>query len=170
MLDSGCAIKRFASFDNLCRAFDAPSRERCTGERFPATTPLQALALLNGPAFVESARVLAQRLITEGEDDASRLDLLYRKTLNRSPRAEEKARLNDLLASQREHFTANPEDAAKLAAACPDTTFILQHAGMLTETTKAAWTEWREAMATLAAQPNVVTKLSAFGTFIRATD
>ncbi len=97
--------------------FDAPSRERCIGERFPATTPLQALALLNGPAFVESARVLAQRLITEGEDDASRLEILYRKVLNRSPRTEEMAKLNDLLTSQREHFSAKPEDAAKLAGA-----------------------------------------------------
>ena len=64
-------------------------------------------------------------------------------------------------------FPKQMKGAARLAAACPDTTFILQHAGMLTETTKAAWTEWREALATLAALPNVVTKLSAFGTFVQ---
>ena len=67
-------------------------------------------------------------------------------------------------------FPKQMKGAARLAAACPDTTFILQHAGMLTETTKAAWTEWREALATLAALPNVVTKLSAFGTFIHRND
>ena len=67
-------------------------------------------------------------------------------------------------------FPKQMKDAAKLAKACPNTTFILQHAGMLTETTKAAWTEWREALTILAAQPNVTTKLSAFGTFIHRND
>ncbi len=97
--------------------FDAPSRERCSGERFPSTTPLQALSLLNGPTYVESARVLAQRLIVEQQDNAARLDALYRKVLSRAPREEEKTTLMELLAKQSEHFAAKPEDAAKLAAA-----------------------------------------------------
>ena len=97
--------------------FDAPSRERCTGERFPSTTPLQALSLLNGPAYVESARVLAQHLIIEQQEDSARLDALYLKVLARAPREEEKATLMELLAKQNEHFTAKPQDAAKLAAA-----------------------------------------------------
>ncbi|MEO1491653.1 MAG: amidohydrolase family protein [Pseudomonadota bacterium] len=67
-------------------------------------------------------------------------------------------------------FPGQMDDAAKLAQSCPDVTFILQHAGMLTETTKAAWTEWRDGMKRLADCENVTTKLSAFGTFIHRND
>lgn len=97
--------------------FDAPSRESCTGERFPSTTPLQALASLNGPVFIESARVMAQSLIIEKQDDAKRLEVLYDIVLSRAPREEENSMLMELLGKQREHFSAKPEAAAKLAAA-----------------------------------------------------
>ena len=67
-------------------------------------------------------------------------------------------------------FAGQMQGAADLAAACPDVTFILQHAGMLEDLSKAGWKEWRAAMKILAGQPNVVTKLSAFGTFIHKND
>ena len=67
-------------------------------------------------------------------------------------------------------FPAQMEDAAALARACPEVTFILQHAGMLVDTTEAGWAEWRGGMKRLADCPNVVTKLSAFGTFIHRND
>lgn len=60
--------------------------------------------------------------------------------------------------------------AAKLAKACPDVTFILQHAGMKENTSKAGHKAWTEGMMRLADCPNVVTKLSAFGTFIHKND
>ena len=100
----------------MMTAFDAPSRESCTGQRMVSVTPLQALGLLNGPTFVESARVLAQRLVSEHDSDADRLAALYQRVLARPPRNTERKMLSDLLASQRKHFTAHPEDAAKLAA------------------------------------------------------
>ena len=96
--------------------FDAPSRETCTGQRMISTTPLQALSLLNGPIFVESARVLAQRLVKGSADDGQRLEQLFQLALARSPRDSEKQALTALLASQREHFAKVPEDAAKLAS------------------------------------------------------
>jgi len=67
-------------------------------------------------------------------------------------------------------FTSQMADAAKLAEACPEVTFILQHAGMLEDTREAGWEAWRAGMHILAKQPNVVTKLSAFGTFIHRND
>jgi predicted TIM-barrel fold metal-dependent hydrolase len=67
-------------------------------------------------------------------------------------------------------FTGQMADAAKLARACPDVTFILQHAGMLEDTSEAGWKAWRDGMRRLAECPNVVSKLSAFGTFIHRND
>ena len=42
--------------------FDAPSREVCTERRSRTNTPLQALATLNDPAFVQPASALASRI------------------------------------------------------------------------------------------------------------
>ena len=67
-------------------------------------------------------------------------------------------------------FPGQMTGAAELAAACPDVTFILQHAGMLEDTTKAGWAAWKTGMTRLAKEPNTVTKLSAFGTFIHKND
>ena len=67
-------------------------------------------------------------------------------------------------------FPDQMADAARLAESCPDVTFILQHAGMLEDTSDAGWKSWRKGMKTLADLPNVVTKLSGFGTFIHRND
>jgi predicted TIM-barrel fold metal-dependent hydrolase len=67
-------------------------------------------------------------------------------------------------------FTSQMTDAAKLARACPEVIFVLQHAGMLEDTSDAGWTAWRDGMRRLAECNNVVTKLSAFGTFIHRND
>ena len=60
--------------------------------------------------------------------------------------------------------------AAELARACPQVPFVLQHAGMLTDTTPAGWATWRDSIAILANEPNVYAKLSGFGTFIHRND
>ena len=67
-------------------------------------------------------------------------------------------------------FAPQMAGAARLASALPRTTFILQHAGMLEDLSDTGRAAWRAGMATLAAQPNVVAKLSAFGTFIHRND
>ena len=50
----------------MMKTLDAPSREFCTVNRSRTNTPLQALLLLQAPQFVEAARYLASRMITEG--------------------------------------------------------------------------------------------------------
>jgi len=67
-------------------------------------------------------------------------------------------------------FTPQMADAADLARACPDVTFVLQHAGMLEDTSPVGRAAWRTAMARLATCPNVVCKLSGLGTFIHRND
>ena len=67
-------------------------------------------------------------------------------------------------------FAGQMAGAAELAAACPDVTFVLQHAGMLEDLSPGGRAEWRAGMERLAARPNVVSKLSAFGTFIHRND
>ncbi|MEJ2436060.1 MAG: amidohydrolase family protein, partial [Pseudolabrys sp.] len=67
-------------------------------------------------------------------------------------------------------FAGQMADAAELATGCSRVTFILQHAGMLEDLSEAGRAQWREGMRGLAAQPNVMCKLSALGTFIHRND
>lgn len=67
-------------------------------------------------------------------------------------------------------FSGQMAGAAQLAQACPEVAFVLQHAGMLEDTSEAGHSSWYTGMAMLAACPNVVSKLSAFGTFIHRND
>ena len=92
--------------------FNAPSRETCTVRRDRTNTPLQALATLNDPQFVEAARHLAQTALKQGGG----LDFMARRLLARPLRPEEtrvvEATLADLLA----HYKAHPSDAGYLLA------------------------------------------------------
>lgn len=67
-------------------------------------------------------------------------------------------------------FASQMEAASDLAAACPDVTFVLQHAGMLEDVTAEGRARWQDEMKRLADQPNVVCKLSGLGTFIHQND
>ena len=67
-------------------------------------------------------------------------------------------------------FAGQMAGAADLVAACPDVTFVLQHAGMLEDMSQEGRAEWRAGMERLAARSNVVSKLSALGTFIHRND
>jgi hypothetical protein len=65
-------------------------------------------------------------------------------------------------------FASQMQHAAELARKFPDTTFVLEHAGMLEDNSPDGWKRWREGMTSLAAQPNVNVKLSGLGTFVHA--
>ena len=54
--------------------FDSPTRETCVVRENRTNTPLQALDLMNDVAYVEAARKLAERMITEAGADAGAAD------------------------------------------------------------------------------------------------
>src|SRR5919197_3157373 len=71
---------------------DAPDRETCVVRRSRTNTPLQALVLMNDPTYVEAARKLAERLLTEaGPAPEERITLAFRLTTARKPSAAELA-------------------------------------------------------------------------------
>ncbi len=67
-------------------------------------------------------------------------------------------------------FSGQMDGAGELASAVPEVTFILQHSGMLEDLSDQGRADWRRNMVALAKHKNVVTKLSAFGTFIHRND
>jgi predicted TIM-barrel fold metal-dependent hydrolase len=67
-------------------------------------------------------------------------------------------------------FEGQVAAALRLVEACPDVTFVLQHAGMPEDVSPEGKARWAASMRRLAAQPNVVAKVSAFGTFLRRND
>jgi hypothetical protein len=96
-------------------ALDAPDREVCTVTRIPSNTPLQALVLMNDPTFVEAARALAQRVMTNRPDDpAERVALIYRLVLGRPPLREEAELLVETYHEQLAQYRQNPDDALAL--------------------------------------------------------
>ena len=72
--------------------FDAPDREKCTARRSVTNTPLQALVLLNDPTYVEAARFLAARMLTQGgKTPAGRINYAFRLATGRIPDPQERA-------------------------------------------------------------------------------
>lgn len=95
--------------------FDAPDREKCTGRRLLTNTPLQALVLMNDPTFVEAARMLAQRAISQGgKNPSGRITYAFRLAVARKPTVAEIRVLNELLAQQLTNYRRDKVAAAAL--------------------------------------------------------
>jgi Protein of unknown function (DUF1553)/Protein of unknown function (DUF1549)/Planctomycete cytochrome C len=128
--------KRGAPYPSMV-TFDAAKREVCTVDRAETTTPLQALVLLNDPAYVEAAKMLGQRLVELADkDDAEKLAFGYRLCTGRKADAPRIAVLKNLLDSQRKHFAAKAKDAEKLLAVGDAKVDTKKHGA----TELAAWT------------------------------
>ena len=96
-------------------AFDAPTRETCTVRRPRTNTPLQALVLLNDPTYIEAARRLAERMLTEPNDSpAARIRFAFRTATSRTPEADEVAILLDVYRQQLDLFRKDKTAANKL--------------------------------------------------------
>ncbi len=96
-------------------AFDMPFREVCTVKRSRTNTPMQALALMNDPTFVEAARFLAARMIREGGGDpADRIAHGFWLVLARPPLAGELHLVTAALERFQKEFSEAPTDARSL--------------------------------------------------------
>ena len=97
--------------------FDAPDREKCLSRRAVTNTPLQALALMNDPTFVEAARHLAQRMLRDGGRlPEQRIAFGYQRVLARQPSKQESAVLTSVAAKQTALYNQNDTAARALLA------------------------------------------------------
>ena len=112
--------------------FDAGARQVCTVKAARTNTPLHALVTLNDPAFVEAARVMAQRVMAGAVADAARLDDAFHRTTARLPTRAERKILLGRLEKLRTQFRAEPAAARDLTATGeaprPDGLDVVEHA------------------------------------------
>ena len=90
-------LRRGAPYPSFT-TFDAPPRETCAAMRSRTNSPLQALTLLNDPAYVETAAALAKRVMDlPAASDRERLIYAFRRCVTRRPSKVELQELARLL-------------------------------------------------------------------------
>ncbi len=94
--------------------FNAPTREQCTVRRERTNTPLQALATMNDPQYVEASRNLAQHALEAGGSFDERLDYISTRVLSRQFAAKERAVLHRAYVDLQAHYESHLGDAKKL--------------------------------------------------------
>lgn len=109
--------------------FDAPSREFCLVNRTPTMTPLQVLAIWNDTGYLESARVMAEKLVQEQPSvtgDAQRVTRAFRILTGKLPTPGQTSALATLIAAARKEFASASQDAEKLLATAGESPRALQ--------------------------------------------
>ena len=97
--------------------FDAPTRETCAVRRPRTNTPLQALATLNDPQFVEAARGFAQRIAKLAETGTGeRTRYAFRLATGRTPQSDEVALLARIFEKTLAEYKKDPAAAKALLA------------------------------------------------------
>jgi len=100
--------------------FDASKRDVCQLKRERTSSPLQALVLLNGPQYVEAAKMLAVRVLQDKAYSASKeskIQTVFRLLTSREANPKELELLTKLLERQKIHFEEQASAAQKLLAA-----------------------------------------------------
>lgn len=90
--------------------FDAPDHSESVSKRQETNTPLQALALLNDPTFVEASKVLGEQMVAYPEISKA-IQVTFQKLTGRKPLPKELEILLQLRESEYRKFT---EDNNKL--------------------------------------------------------
>jgi len=99
----------------MLQNFDAPNGDFACVRRTRSNTPLQALTTLNEPLFLETARALAKKTMTEGgSTDADRIVYAFRRCMARPPSEAERGELQSLLERQTQRFVQGKLNAADM--------------------------------------------------------
>ena len=121
--DSGDSLYRRSLYTFIRRTspppamttLDAPNRSVCTVKRIVTNTPLQALVMMNDPQFVESARILAEKI--QHQDDQSldsRLTITFRLLTCRPPTTSEAVLLKSCYQQNYQRFEKDAASAKAL--------------------------------------------------------
>jgi hypothetical protein len=131
----------YAAFTTM----DAPSSETVCVRRERSNTPLQALTLLNDIVFVEAARALAVRVLTECPNpcDEDRISHAFRLCLARGPHPDELAQLRSFRKRQLARLEAGELGAARIVGRMQEggtSTPMLASPAMANQSELASWT------------------------------
>lgn len=96
--------------------FNAPTREKFCVRRERTNTPLQALALMNDPQFVEASRELATLALKSSSTEHGRMDFITQKLISRALNEEEKKIAHESMSQIMATYRAQPAEAAQLIA------------------------------------------------------
>jgi hypothetical protein len=100
----------------MLQTFDSPTGDISCVRRSRSNTPLQALTTLNEPLFIDAARSLAAKTLSEGgATDAQRLNYAVRRVLARAPSQAEATELLQLLTKEQARFSDGQHNARELA-------------------------------------------------------
>ncbi len=92
---------------------DASKRDVCQMRRERTSTPLEAFVLMNGPQFVEAARMLCQKLLIKPDNDDLPLISLFRILTGRYPTEKELDVLQQLYSVQLAYFQEDANRATQ---------------------------------------------------------
>lgn len=100
--------------------FDAPDATTSCTRGVRSNTPLQALTLLNDPAYYELARAFGERIIREAPaGDENRIRYAFRLALGRGPNDSEMSLLVACVRKQRAALQGQSDDIRRLAPHAP---------------------------------------------------
>ena len=123
----------------MLQNFDTPRGDAACVRRVRSNTPIQALTTLNEDLFVECSRALAMQTVSLAGDDRDRVRQAFRQCTARTPAEHELEILLRFLRTQRERFTAEPEqNSHQLATGSSEGK--LQLPANITAADVAAWT------------------------------
>lgn len=95
--------------------FDAPNRELFCTRRERSNTPLQALQLMNDIQYVEAARALAEKILSDAAiKPEDRIAAAFKLALSRKPSETELQQIVLAFSQFQAKFQANADDARKL--------------------------------------------------------
>jgi hypothetical protein len=100
--------------------FDTPNGDSTCVRRTRSDTPLQALTTLNEPLFMETARALALKTLSEADKtDSARITYAFRRCVARKPNEQEILELMGLLKKERQHYGSGKLNPWELLADDP---------------------------------------------------